>query len=303
MLSRSQAQWAYYNNDSSRFSIDASVILLDREGDDNNVALIQNDLTLAPLLTSGQATDLNTTAGIEMAMMFHGPAGREIEIESSYAQWDTAFSFFGENLETPFLPNLNPHDINYAYDSQLFSIEVNIRREWTPGLTFLIGPRFLSLQEHTEFDSQTTIIIPPPQPNVEFVTRNVIDTTNPLIGGQIGMEWDFQLSRDLYVNSYIKAGAFGNAARATLTSETTIQALLEERRTKNSGAFVGEVGGRLNYSIFPSALSAFVGYQAMWIDGVALAPPQFINVNNDGALFVANTPFFHGAVFGLEARY
>ncbi len=238
-----------------------------------------------------------------MSMMFHGPAGREIEIETSYAQWDTAYTFYGEHLATPFLPNVNPHDINYDYDSRLFSIELNIRRECTPGLTFLIGPRFVSLEEHAHFDSLTTIIFPPPQENSEFFTDNRIDTTNPLIGGQVGMEWNFQFSRDISVNSFVKAGGFANAARATLTSETSIQQLTEERRTKNSGAFVGEVGGRVNYDIFPQALTAFIGYQAMWIDGVALAPAQFINVHNNGALFVENTPFFQGAVFGLEARY
>ncbi len=63
MLGNAQAQWAYYNNDCPRLSVEASAVLLDRQGDDNHIPLVFNDQTLAPLLTSTQATDLNTAQG------------------------------------------------------------------------------------------------------------------------------------------------------------------------------------------------------------------------------------------------
>ena len=303
VLGRIDAQWDQFSNDCPRFTIEASTALLTRAGDDNNIPLVSNELTLAPVFDSYQATSLGSTPSLELAAMFQTRSGHHWEIETTFARWDNSIGLFGPDLTTPFLPGLNPDTVNYNYDSELFSIEFNFRQKCMPGLTFLIGPRYISLEEHVDFSSQTLIVFPPPFDNLDFTTNNTIDTNNPLIGGQIGLEWDFLLTRDLFVSSFIKVGGFANNARATLTSETTIQDLLEERRTKNTGSFVGELGGRLNFNILGPAFTGFVGYQAMWIDGVALAPTQFINVNSNGALFVENTPSFHGAVFGIQANY
>jgi hypothetical protein len=54
-------------------------------------------------------------------------------------------------------------EIDYEYDSDLFSLEWNIRRE-CPGTTFLFGPRFIFLEERVQVDTATTIIPPIPLP-------------------------------------------------------------------------------------------------------------------------------------------
>lgn len=303
VLGRTQAQWDQLNNDCPRFSVEASAVLLTRAGDDNYIPLVTNDVTLAPVFDSHQASSLGSTPAAKLDVLFQSKHGGHWEIETLWAHWDNSVDLIGPNLSTPFLPGLNPDAINYNYDSQLFNIEFNYRQQWTPGLTFLVGPRYLSLEEHVDFTSDTLIIFPPPIDNLQFETENTIDTKNPLIGGQVGLEWDFALFSGMSVSSFLKVGGFANSARATLTSQTTVQEEIEERRTKNTGSFVGEVGGRLNFDLAGPALVGFIGYQAMWIDGVALAPPQFINVNNQGALFVENTPSFYGAVFGLQANY
>lgn len=304
VLGRIEAQWDQFNNNCPRFSIEASTAILTRAGDDNRIPLVSNELTLAPVFDSYQATSLGSAPSVDLGVTFQTQNWGHWEVETTFCRWDNSIGLVGPDLTTPFLPGLNPDAVNYNYDSELFSIELNYRKQWTPGLTFLIGPRFLSLEEHVDFSSETLILFPPPFDNVDFLTQNTIDTRNPMFGGQVGLEWDFLLSSGLSVSSFVKVGGFANDARAILTSETSIQDLLEEERTKNTGTFVGELGGRLNFNLLGPACVGFIGYQAMWIDGVALAPVQFINSNNSsGALFVENTPSFHGAVFGVQANY
>ena len=297
-----QAQWDIYNNDSPRWKMESSILALDRRGDDNGVPLITDSLTRATLFESGQATDLNTAAGVDISVQFHPYGVVEMEIEGSFARWESALDFFGPNLATPFLPpTFSPDEINYQYESNLFSLELNARREIAPGLTFLFGPRFVYLEENAQVDTTTTIIPPPPLPIFSATTQTVIDTKNPMFGGQIGAEWDFQLARDIRVHSFIKAGGYENLSSAFVQQSVSGFDDTESDRQKAAGSFVGEVGGRVYFDIIPRACSFYAGYEAMWIDNVALAPVQFITVNNaDADVILGVTPFVQGAIFGFE---
>jgi hypothetical protein len=300
-LGSTQAQWDVFNNDAPQIKIEAAVLALDRSRDDNGIPLITNSLTFETLFDSGQATDLNTAAGVDISLQFWSHYGVEMEVEGGYAHWERSDSFLGPFLETPFLPQLSPDEINYQYDSKLFSVEWNCRREWTPGFTFLLGPRFVYLEEYVRTDTSTTIFQPLPLPVLEFETLTTVDTKNPLVGAQLGGELDVLLTGNIAFEGYIKAGAYANFSSAFVHQESTGFDDLDSDRTKSAGSFVGELGGRLYYYVHPGACSFFVGYEATWIDNVALAPVQFItfeNLNNDVILGV--TPFVGGAVFGLE---
>ena len=296
-----QAQWDLYNNDSPRWKMETSILALDRQGDDNGIPLITDSLTLGTLFNSGQATDLNTAAGMEISLQFFTRYGMEMEVETSFAQWDRADTFLGPNLETPFLPGISPDEIDYQYESNLFSLELNARQEITPGVTFLLGPRFVYLDERIQVDSNTTIFPPVPFPIFELETQTVVDTKNPLLGGQVGAEWDFQLTADAHIQSFIKAGGYANFSSAFVQQSTTGFDDTESDREKSAGSFVGELGGRIYFAVIPSACSVYAGYEAMWIDNVALAPVQFTTVNNaNNDVILGVTPFIQGAVFGLE---
>ncbi len=296
-----QAQWDLYNNDTPRWKMEASVLALDRPGDDNGVPLISDSLTLATLFNSGQATDLNTAPGMDISLQWFNRYGIEMELEGAYARWDRADTFLGPNLETPFLPGFSPNDINYEYESNLFSLELNVRREFTPGLTFLFGPRFVFLEERVQVDTTTTITPPVPFPIFDIETETIVDAKNPLFGGQVGAEWDFLVSRDINVQTYIKVGGYGNFSSASVHQSTTGFDDTESDRQKSAGSFVGEVGGRVYFNVVPSACAFYAGYEASWIDNVALAPVQFITVNNaNNDVILGVTPFMHGAVFGLQ---
>lgn len=295
------AQWDIYNNDSPRWKMEATGLALDRPGDDNGLVLISDDLTLTPLFVSGQATDLNTSPGMDVSLQYFNRFGMEMEIEGMLAHWDRSDQFIGPGLATPFVPDVLFDEINYGYDSDLFSLEWNFRQEFTPGVTLMWGPRFVYLEEVAAVDATAEIIPPIPFPPFDLNASVAASTKNPLLGLQVGAEWDFQLTRDMYAEGFIKAGVYENFSSSFLVREVTGFDPIESEATKNAGSFVGELGGRIYYSIIPSGCSLFVGYEAQWIDNVALAPVQMLTFDNpDADVILGVTPFFHGAVFGLE---
>ena len=70
---------------------------------------------------------------------------------------------------------------------------------------------------------------------------------------------------------------------------------------QSTEAFLGEVGGKVHFDLIPNCLSAYAGYEATWIDGIALAPA---NVGNLGpAVITQNTSFWHAITFGAHMNY
>jgi len=51
--------------------------------------------------------------------------------------------------------------------------------------------------------------------------------------------------------------------------------------------------------IVPNTASLYVGYEATWIDGIAVAPAQLIP-SNFGGVETANTVFFQAVTFGFS---
>ncbi|NIO39282.1 MAG: hypothetical protein GTO41_03200 [Burkholderiales bacterium] len=70
---------------------------------------------------------------------------------------------------------------------------------------------------------------------------------------------------------------------------------------KSHGSLVAEVGGKLYYDVVPGTASFFLGYEATWLDGVAVAPSQAIN--NFNPINSSTTPFINGAVLGAMFRW
>ena len=71
--------------------------------------------------------------------------------------------------------------------------------------------------------------------------------------------------------------------------------------TRNVGSFVGEVGGKVYFDAIPGSLSFFLGYEATWIDNVALAPVQAQTLTPT-EIITGVTPFFHAVTFGAQYR-
>jgi hypothetical protein len=130
-----------------------------------------------------------------------------------------------------------------------------------------------------------------------------IEATNALIGCQVGLEFNVPLSQSVYISSVGKFGGYYNPTKVVTTTFDSINGAETVEDSKDTGSFLAEVGGRLNVELIPGCLTAFVGYDAMWIDGIALAPPQFLTTAPTAGIDTTNTPFFQSITVGGQLSY
>ncbi|HMO15401.1 MAG TPA: hypothetical protein PKD64_15070 [Pirellulaceae bacterium] len=311
-------QWPNATYSERLFEIEANARIMDRPGGEQGLPIVRDALTNSILFTSDQATDLQTSPGFDLRLLRHNHYGISWELEIAYNKWDELNPITSVNgIDSPFFPsirdqiqalvpaanNIRFNSLNYGYESDYFSIELNAKRAVAPGFTLFIGPRFIYLEDLLNVTTTGTFNVG--AVTVPFAQNVNITTENPLIGGQVGASLHVPLTRQLYVTSFIKAGGYGNTARSTvLISDnlTNNQPFFSHRRSE--GSFVGEVGGKLHYDIFPGSLSLFAGYEAMWVDNIAIAPTQLLGslTGSFANVELTGTPFIHGIVFGATFR-
>ncbi len=137
-------------------------------------------------------------------------------------------------------------------------------------------------------------------------------TRNNLYGLQIGGEWKILNGGRFSINGLVKAGIFDNNAIEN-TGVSIYRTVYWESASTNQAAFLGEIGLRCKYQV-TKALSLNAGYEAMWLQGVALAPAQIPQTVSHGTpypdVYVQSLgidsrsgAFFHGATVGLEYAF
>ena len=138
-------------------------------------------------------------------------------------------------------------------------------------------------------------------------------TKNNLYGLQIGAEARLFERGRFSIGGVLKAGAYDNHAEEA-SSARMARIWFGDSCTTDHFAFLGEIGVQCKYQVLPR-LSLKAGYEAMWLEGVALRParsrkrivilraivPQSayysMGVNcNSGA-------FYHGATVGMEYSF
>lgn len=302
IVSQSQAQWQQNTLKDPRWTIEFGGKAYDRPGDDLGIPLITDGITMETLFDSGQASGLGSDFGAEIKFDFTTRAGRELEIRTIMAGWDKAYEITGANLRSPFFlaGGPAPTTVNYEYSSDYFSIELMGRKAISPGITFMCGPRFVSTKDLVKFAGSLTVDPMDGSLPIDFTSTQTTEATNALIGLQVGFDINCPISNSLYLNGFIRTGGYANPTEVTTTvSDTVTPASTIYQETKSTGSFLGEVGGRMYCDIVPTSAAVYVGYEATWIDGVALAPAQLLPTENSG-VETANTPFFHAITFGFS---
>jgi len=181
------------------------------------------------------------------------------------------FSGFGNPVGVPGLDFNNRVTIDET--SELDSAEIDLRyrapvRCGAFETILLCGVRYVRVDESFGYFSQSSVTAPIASTNLINV-----ETSNDLVGGQIGGNVIYRASERWWINTDAKAGVFGNAARQNTVytradaqgGSSTITGEAQEGGT----ALVGEVKIESCYQLFPR-LTIVAGYQAMWIDGLAL---------------------------------
>ena len=108
----------------------------------------------------------------------------------------------------------------------------------------------------------------------------------------------------LTVNALCKAGIYGNSANQRIhQNDPTTEQTLEASRCQ--GAFIGETGLLLKYRV-TRHLSFRASAQAVWIEGVALAPEQVGATDFTAGTATIDTHggiFYYGGGCGMELTF
>ena len=184
--------------------------------------------------------------------------------------------------------------------------------------TWLMGPRFLRFRENMLFasDLADTAFTG----TADELGYN-INVENNLLGFQLGGRADFAVGQRLSFYSGLKFGLFGNdmnqhqviwdglgnIAEVNDPASPFDGEIYDVSSNKTDVSFLGELDLGLNYRI-SNCWSANVGYRAVAVSGVALAPSQiprdyFDNLAGVRDIYSNGSLVLHGAYAGVSFNY
>ena len=273
--------------------------------------------------------DTNTLGGLEFFFGSRNSCGNGFEVRywglfndeatatltgaASYATYLTdlqnvIYPTTGENLQTIF-DRAETHTI--TRDNEIHNVEFNFLRRGGCFTTrtgrcgnyeLLHGFRWFEFDEEFHWDVLNTTTAP----NAIYFDT---DVANTLLGYQLGSRASFCMTQRMAFNIGTKVGVYNNRARANQSIQDDLGVYATVNGTdynfsdaKNDIAMLGEID--LGVSRLMSQCSRInLGYRAIGVSGVALAPDQYSNFNavtpirdvqSNGSLLL------HGAYFGFE---
>ena len=192
------------------------------------------------------------------------------------------------NLMSPFTDFGNPpvsgvdynNFINIESSSTLDNMELNFWREHpmppdSMGVSYMIGLRYASILEQFQYYSESAEPTP-------LGAANTVNTRarNKLLGVQLGALFEFPVDPGWWIDWELKGAICDNRASqhteyVNVTQGNPTSSLTS--RAEGRTTFIGETSVRVVYEC-SHWLMAYAGYQAIWVDGLALASE---NVSND----------------------
>jgi hypothetical protein len=314
-----------------RWTATADFIILDRIGsvDRTLVETVNGTVSLPDLYNTPGAEVLNAndlhqgfSSGPRVGLIRHGDNGCDIEFSFfEIDSWDD-YRSIGPTpndwlvMRAPGAPKcfLQAQDhkqtqmMAWDYASQLYNGELNLRWNACARLTLLAGFRWTNLSE----DLRGTLPELPgtkPQRHEPFWDANV---RNNLYGFQLGGDAKLFERGRFSIDGLIKAGVFCNNAAET-TAVSIDRHIFWESDATNHLAFLGETGLQCKYQATQHLLLK-LGYEALWLQGVALASGQIqetfsyspsLKQTYIQALGVncGTGVFYHGATAGFEYSF
>ena len=207
--------------------------------------------------------------------------------------------------------------VSIDYESSFDSFEVNFRQRWmAPNCRYqgswVCGVRHFILDEKFRLFTSSSVNGINGDPLNPAQARFDVDTTNNLTGFQLGGDMWICVLPGLRLGGEIKAGVYGNHMNANTTIGVNNGNIptFTERVSINDVAFIGQADLTATYRINYN-WTARIGYQFLFVDGVALAGENFNTL--PPALFVPppgatrvptindnGNVFYHGWTAGLE---
>jgi hypothetical protein len=273
------------------------------------------------------------SAGPKVSLMYRDDSGYGVELSYFNVFARSATKAIGPDSPADWLvmraPGIFWQTQDFPYQAmawsaatRLYGAEANGRLDLSGRVTMLAGFRWLQLSDNL----QGTLTPPDqtaptwksacPDCNIFQITSGGAagnyppfwntSTTNNLYGVQIGVNGKILELGRLSLDGLIKIGLFDNHAGQT-TGVSLQKVVYPAHAATDRAAFVGEAGLQLKYQL-SKALALKAGYEALWFDGVALAPGQIqeiVTLSSVRALGVncGSSVLFQGATFGLEYSF
>ena len=197
------------------------------------------------------------------------------------------------------------------YNSLVNSAEANVFSTWTEWrdhsgswltVDWLLGFRYVGVEEQASIVVDCCVV-----DNTRISVPYNVSTRNNGFGAQIGNRTRWTWERWAF-EGWAKAGLLGNAQeqiQSPLIDFTGFEQRPALSSTGGQVSFIGDINTSLVYRL-TDVWGIRVGYNLIWIDGLALAPNQFDFDVADGSgtrLASGGGMFMHGANLGLEARW
>lgn len=334
---------------SPQWTVSAEAIVLDRLGAAGRtlVERVPGSVPFINAPTSSGAQALNSTdldqgfsPGFRVGATYHPKANYGLELSFfRVGGWSSTQSIGPDNppnwlvMRAPGsffqTQDFSYQSMTWDCSSDLYNAELNVRCNLSSRVTLIAGFRWLQLNE----DLQGAI---PPSDRIlpiwKFNPRNNLfdvqrienqpgipatgtfppfwdaSTENNLYGLQIGANGKlFELGR-FSIDGLVKAGGYWNHASQS-TGVSLEKVVYQSGASTDNAAFVGEAGLQCKYQVV-RGLALKLGYEVLWLEGVALAPGQVqetytiapatvysLGVNSDSGVL------FHGATVGLEYSF
>lgn len=217
------------------------------------------------------------------------------------------------NFGNPAQPGLDFNNfVSVASETQFNTGELNVRRRWDlPSSGFqatgIWGLRYMSLADRFSYRSRSAV----PVPNGSAVADDV-NAYNRMFGTQLGGALEMHIERRAWINLEAKGLMLSNAAEQNTQFSTGPQFGPPTQTITGTGSqrrlCLGvDVQASLSWRFSP-AIVGRVGYQAIFLEGVALGSDNFeknlSNVAVDPSELVSDSRMtFHGPFTGLTVTW
>jgi len=200
------------------------------------------------------------------------------------------FTDFGDPVVDPLLDNNTFAAISYL--STLSNIELHLRCPMPMptrcgAASYLVGMRYTQIAERFAYYSESAAA----------ANRVVTRTGNHLVGPQIGALFQIFTDPRWRMDFDMKGAICNNDARQNTWYTRTIGGgaaeLFEGSRRKDVTSFVGDISLTFVYHVTPT-FTTRVGYQAMWVTGLALGSENF--ESNSSILELGPADLVHSGV-------
>jgi hypothetical protein len=297
-----------YTGVENTWAIQAEALILTRSRARNQQLLFNDNATPAGI---DDDTQLLSTRDFKMDYQpgFRIGAGRmfddNLAFEMTYAQvkgLNATKSFrSGGDLRLPLAPGTTTDyqqssANDFDYNSDFYSLELNVRKQLTEEWGWLTGFRYLGIDDKFRASSNNFA-------GDGLASLYEIGASNDMFGLQIGSNVRTAVLTNLTLDFDILAGLYANRARQRTNAVDDGGVPYRAFRARDDDmAFVGELRLSAVYAL-TDHVSFRLGYQILWAAGIAMAPDQFdwtatpsagSRINNNA------TAYYHGLNIGLE---